>query len=45
MGIELINSGVTLLKSMLLTNHKKVESITGGLIALAKANPHLRNST
>jgi hypothetical protein len=45
LGVELINSRVTLLKSMLLANHRQVESITGRLIALAKANPHLRNST
>src|SRR3954471_3768064 len=32
--IELINGGVTLLKSMLLTNHRQIKGITGRLMTL-----------
>jgi hypothetical protein len=39
--IELINGRVTLLKSMLLTNHRPINSIPGRLITLTKMSPHV----
>jgi hypothetical protein len=44
LGVELINSRLTLLKSMLLTNHRQIKSILGWLIALTKMSPHVSNS-
>jgi uncharacterized membrane protein YbaN (DUF454 family) len=38
-----LNSKVTLLNSMLLTYHEKIERITRMLIALRTVGPHLRN--
>src|SRR3954470_18856630 len=39
LSIELINSRVILLKSMLLANHRQVKSISRRLIALTKKSP------
>src|SRR3954469_24302317 len=39
LSIKIINSGITLLKSMLLTNHRQVKSIPRRLIALTKMCP------
>src|SRR3954468_23910547 len=39
LSIELINSRITLLKSMLLANHRQVKSIPRRLIALTKKSP------
>jgi hypothetical protein len=44
LGVELINSRLTLLKGMLLMNHKQIKSIPGWLIALTKMSPHVSNS-
>src|SRR3954465_7209666 len=44
LSIELINSGITLLKSMLLVNHGQVKSIPRRLIALTKMCPLSGNS-
>src|SRR3954462_12263282 len=44
LSIELINSGITLLKSMLLANHKQVKSIPRRLISLTKMCPLSGNS-
>jgi hypothetical protein len=44
LSIELINSGITLLKSMLLTNHRQVKSISRRLIALTEMSPLSSNS-
>jgi hypothetical protein len=41
--VELVNRRVTLLKSVLLTHHRVVESITRGLIALTVKRPHRCN--
>ena len=43
MRVEIINSGVTLLKSMLVAIHLLVLGITRGLIALSKMGPHLED--
>jgi hypothetical protein len=45
MCVELAENSATMLKSMLLTNHRYVERITSRLIALTKVRPHLRDST
>jgi hypothetical protein len=42
--VELLNTGITLLESMLLTDHRQIERVTRGLIPLAKMIPHLRSS-
>src|SRR3954470_6560852 len=44
LSIELINSRITLLNSMLLANHRQVKSIPRRLIALTKKSP-LRSSS
>jgi hypothetical protein len=44
LGVELINSRITLLKSMLLTNHRQIKSIPGWLVALTKMSPYVSNS-
>jgi hypothetical protein len=43
--VELLNTGITLLESMLLTDHRQIERVTRGLIPLAKVIPHLRSSS
>jgi hypothetical protein len=42
--VELLYTGITLLESMFLTDHRKVERVTRGLIPLTKMIPHLRSS-
>jgi hypothetical protein len=42
--VELLNTEITLLESMLLTDHRQVERVTRRLIPLAKMIPHLRSS-
>jgi hypothetical protein len=44
LSVELINSRITLLKSMLLANHRQVKSISRRLIALTKKSPLSSNS-
>jgi hypothetical protein len=44
LSVELINSRITLLKSMLLANHRHVKSIPRRLIALTKKGPLSSNS-
>jgi hypothetical protein len=44
LGVELIISRLTLLKSMLLINHRHIKSISGWLIALTKMSPYVSNS-
>src|SRR3954464_3387703 len=44
LSIELINSGITLLNSMLLANHGQVKSIPRCLVALTKMCPLSSNS-
>jgi hypothetical protein len=44
LGVELVNSRLTLWKGMLLMNYKKIKSILGWLIALMKMIPHVSNS-
>jgi hypothetical protein len=43
--VELLNKRVTLLESMLLTDHRQIERVTRGLIPLVKVIPHLRSSS
>jgi hypothetical protein len=43
--IKLINGRVTLLKSMLLMNHRQIKSIPGWLITLKKVSPHVSHGT
>jgi hypothetical protein len=43
--VELLNTRITLLKSMLLKDHRQVERVTRGLIPLVKVIPHLKSSS
>jgi hypothetical protein len=43
--VEVLNTRVTLLESMLLTDHRQIERVTRGLIPLVKVIPHLRSSS